>query len=1339
MKYWLLALCVALLSACGGGGGGGAVSMEPPTDSAALMRQLADARTEIAGIPLGRQPEYENKIAALEQDLAAARVSVAELMAQLEIIVQEIQEIKISSETPEPSPPEIPTAADCHAEEKVLVGDNCQSCEADEQLNTANNTCEPLPPTAAECHAQSQILVGDSCQSCPPNMQFSENQCVVIPPTAAACHANEQILVGNNCESCEVGEQFNTANNTCEPLPPTAAACHAQSQILVGDSCQNCEADEQFNTATNRCDALPPTAADCHAEEKILVGDSCQSCETGKQVNTADNTCESSLAALCHANSQIVFNNRYCKRCEAGEQFNKATNTCEPLPPTAGEMCNANGMQWFNDDGGNIICRQCPPIAPMLNGNVCTATVESCNAHDKVKRFGRLVCDECSSDTTRKGNVCLPSPPTAAECHANLQILVNGNCQNCEAGKQFDTANNTCKALPTAAECHANLQILVNGNCQSCDAGKRFSINECVAIPTAAECHANLQILVNDNCQSCEAGERFSINECVAIPTAAECHANLQILVNGNCQNCEAGKRFSINECVAIPTAAECHTNLQILVNGNCQNCEAGKRFSINECVAIPTAAECHTKSQILVNGNCQNCDYASERYDSSSRECRPVNSDDCHRSSSLFVDGRCQQCDRISERYDYSSRECRPTEQRDCRSSQQLVDGRCQSCPPATPQFNRATNQCDVAYGTEEYWANPGLDEINAHYAYEQGYFGQGVTVVNMEQVLASHEDLRANVLTMDINVDYSDTGVSNLKSNPNGEAFEEYLAKYNGDRFAKEYLNFLLNDTGVDINEVNFRLEFHGTASGGIIVAEKNDIGGHGVAPQAKLIPISDVGVLRGARYYFDDTTKSNTTDLQYIIDNKIPIVNHSIWLHYRSLLGLVDYELVKDSDSIFVWSSGNASSNTHRQSRNNHITLPFNISGLEDNWLIVQSYHYSQDRHGGVGCGDVKRWCVSGSPNFGKVPSGPDDNSYSGFSGTSAAAPSVSGALAVLKSAAPEMPMTAIRAILLTTATDIGDPGIDDVYGWGFVNIYAGITLIENMETEAMAGLSSVPFANLRGELPSGFAHMHDDFSELSIAIKLTDNLHYNIGLGDMMAANNDAPDVPLGDGATDMLADSESDSRRGFFAYGDIDSELGLRYYGGTGGFRYIAEGQHAKTNQRFFAGDFGSLGGVSGKVYSGKVGFTRDMNMAGMQIFGDYERAAVGGDGDEGNLIVGVRDAQAESWMAGISFGDIWKYGDKIKLSARQEMGLSGGDLIVRYPHAVGDFHETFIGEGTQEIEVREAFLPLKQKALMLYTAGYAQQFTAKSEWAAALEYNAGNNAKAISLIWQGEF
>lgn len=28
--------------------------------------------------------------------------------------------------------------------------------------------------------------------------------------------------------------------------------------------------------------------------------------------------------------------------------------------------------------------------------------------------------------------------------------------------------------------------------------------------------------------------------------------------------------------------------------------------------------------------------------------------------------------------------------------------------------------------------------------------------------------------------------------------------------------------------------------------------------------------------------------------------------------------------------------------------------------------------------------------------------------------------------------------IRDVLLTTATDLGEPGVDDVYGWGLINL-------------------------------------------------------------------------------------------------------------------------------------------------------------------------------------------------------------------------------------------------------------------------------------------------------------
>jgi hypothetical protein len=65
-----------------------------------------------------------------------------------------------------------------------------------------------------------------------------------------------------------------------------------------------------------------------------------------------------------------------------------------------------------------------------------------------------------------------------------------------------------------------------------------------------------------------------------------------------------------------------------------------------------------------------------------------------------------------------------------------------------------------------------------------------------------------------------------------------------------------------------------------------------------------------------------------------------------------------------------------------------------------------------------------------------------SYGYMSGTSMAAPAVAGAAALLQARWPALkqdPVT-LAEILLTTATDVGAPGVDDVYGWGLLNLTA-----------------------------------------------------------------------------------------------------------------------------------------------------------------------------------------------------------------------------------------------------------------------------------------------------------
>ena len=60
------------------------------------------------------------------------------------------------------------------------------------------------------------------------------------------------------------------------------------------------------------------------------------------------------------------------------------------------------------------------------------------------------------------------------------------------------------------------------------------------------------------------------------------------------------------------------------------------------------------------------------------------------------------------------------------------------------------------------------------------------------------------------------------------------------------------------------------------------------------------------------------------------------------------------------------------------------------------------------------------------------------YANKSGTSMAAPHVAGSVAVLMERFPYLNGAQVADVLKTTATDMGAPGIDALYGWGMINL-------------------------------------------------------------------------------------------------------------------------------------------------------------------------------------------------------------------------------------------------------------------------------------------------------------
>lgn len=100
----------------------------------------------------------------------------------------------------------------------------------------------------------------------------------------------------------------------------------------------------------------------------------------------------------------------------------------------------------------------------------------------------------------------------------------------------------------------------------------------------------------------------------------------------------------------------------------------------------------------------------------------------------------------------------------------------------------------------------------------------------------------------------------------------------------------------------------------------------------------------------------------------------------------------------------------------------------------------------------CGDIRNFCLF-APGEAIVSTLPDEQ-YGTLSGTSMAAPHVAGAAATLVAAFPAKSSEEIVQRLLTTADDLGQPGIDQVYGHGRLNLGAAISPV---------GTTSIPLTS------------------------------------------------------------------------------------------------------------------------------------------------------------------------------------------------------------------------------------------------------------------------------------
>lgn len=234
------------------------------------------------------------------------------------------------------------------------------------------------------------------------------------------------------------------------------------------------------------------------------------------------------------------------------------------------------------------------------------------------------------------------------------------------------------------------------------------------------------------------------------------------------------------------------------------------------------------------------------------------------------------------------------------------------------------------------------------------------------------------------------------------------------------------------------------HGTLIAGYVAAARDGVGTVGIAPGATVLPVrvlndaavaTDAALSAGVRYAAERATILNLS-----LASTVPIAGAAIREAVaRGALVVVAAgnrgAAAPDWPGRFAreaWAQGAGSVIVvGAVDRDNRIAAFSNRAGDTAAWYLVAP---------GVG--------VVSSSNIG-------DAAYTSQSGTSMAAPAVSGAAALLQSRWPRLSGGEIASILLATARDLGAPGTDPVYGRGLLDVEAAMRPVGPLSTTVAAG--------------------------------------------------------------------------------------------------------------------------------------------------------------------------------------------------------------------------------------------------------------------------------------------
>ena len=301
-------------------------------------------------------------------------------------------------------------------------------------------------------------------------------------------------------------------------------------------------------------------------------------------------------------------------------------------------------------------------------------------------------------------------------------------------------------------------------------------------------------------------------------------------------------------------------------------------------------------------------------------------------------------------------------------------------------------------------------LSMVGAPDLWDLGYRGEGIVVAGMDTgVDADHPDLQAKW-----------RGGANSWFDPNGE------------------------------HAAPFDAAGHGTFTMGIMVG--GDAGGTsiGIAPDAQWIAVkifNDAGsasyssIHAGFQWLLDPDGNPSTDDAPDVVNNSWSFKD----AEDRCITEFEqDIQVLRESGIAVVFSSGNSGPAPYTSVSPANNEGSFSVGAVDSNEVIWEG-----SSRGPSACGG-RFFPHAVAPGVSIKSSGLSLGGMAKYvygTGTSAAAPHVSGGMALLAHAFPEMVLSKLEWAITVSAMDLGAPGTDSVHGYGLMDLSAAYDLLRS----------------------------------------------------------------------------------------------------------------------------------------------------------------------------------------------------------------------------------------------------------------------------------------------------